>query len=158
MNLNTFLSSLSSMPADAPLVFATDLGEIGSGYHVTEFKHANITGIDCGARRSEWSEASMQLLDGHEGDHMKAGKLARILELSLGQVPGLGAAEFHVEFAHRNQGMRKYFADKPELKGDKVYVQMDETTAVCKPASEMGVECGPSNCCPPKAQSVSCCG
>lgn len=157
MNLDAFLKYLSSMPFDAPVVFATNLGEIGSGYHVTELKFANISGIDCVARRSQWTEASMQLLDGHEGKHMPANKLARILEQSIKHVPGLGATDFHVEFAHRNEGMRKYLADKPELRGGKIYVQMDEATAVCKPASEMGAKCGPSECCPPKEQSGGCC-
>lgn len=74
MKLNELLAHLKTTPSASALVFSTEDGDIGSGYHVTEFKHAKVTGIDCGGRVSEWVEASVQLLDGSGGSHMAVGK------------------------------------------------------------------------------------
>ena len=157
MNLDTLLQTLQTAPPDAPVVFTTASGEIGGGYHVTELKHASITGIDCGARISEWTEVSMQLLDGDQGEHMPAGKLTGILAQSQKHIPGLSDADLLIEFEHRNDGLRRFSAEAPELREGRVYIRMEETTAVCKPANEMGVACGTSGCCPPSAQPSGCC-
>ena len=157
MTLNSFLESLNAAPSTASLVFSTDQGDVGTGYHVTEFKHAKITGIDCGARVSEWVEASMQLLDDKQGSHMKVGKFAGILQKSVVQVAGLGEASTRIEFAPRNDGMRTYEMDVPEIRGDTVLVRMHEIRAVCKPAIESGGTCEPSQGCGPSLTSRGCC-
>jgi len=144
----TLLETLEAMPAEMPLVFETADGEIGDGYHVTEYKLAHVTGIDCGARTSSWSEATLQLLDGTGGGHMKTGKFAGILRQSIVSVTGLGDAPLQVEFAHRNDGKRIFDLQTPELEGGRVTVRLGDTRAHCKPAFEMMQ----------RSEVVSCCG
>lgn len=140
MNLNDVIAALSDAPDTSPLVFTTAEGEVGAGYHVTELKLAQITGIDCAARVSKWTEASLQLLDGAPLDseegraHMPLGKFLGILRQSEWKVPGLGDAPLKVEFAHGNEGLRTFELGKPEITDDRVVIRLQGSHAVCKPA------------------------
>lgn len=134
MNLNTLITALSGVSDATPLIFATTDKEIGAGYHVTELKLAQITGIDCAARVATWAEASLQLLDGEGRGHMQLGKFKGILRQSVSKVAGLDEAPVKVEFAHGNAGMRTYEMEEPELRQDKVVIRLRESRAVCKPA------------------------
>tara|TARA_R110002049_G_scaffold10127_9_gene50624 strand:+ start:1990 stop:2469 length:480 start_codon:yes stop_codon:yes gene_type:complete len=142
MNFATLLETLSAAPADLPLIFETSDGAIGAGYHVTEFKHAQITGIDCGARLSNWSEATLQLLDGAGRAHMRLSTFTNILRQSIAQVPGLGTAPIRVEFAPGNAGMRSYDMQAPDVSGDRAVIRLREARAICKPAHDKGGTCG----------------
>lgn len=159
MTCNALLETLDTLPGDAPLVFATPDGEIGDGYHVTEFKLAHVTGIDCGARLSNWSEATLQLLDGAGGGHMRTGKFAGILRQSIGKVSGLGEAPLQVEFAHGNSGRRIYRPATPELAEGRVLVALRDTRAHCKPALDRKIALGSSaGCCGSgAAEAAACC-
>lgn len=134
MTLNDLLENLEAAPPASALIFRTEHGDIGRGYHVTEFKHARITGIDCGARMSEWGEASIQLLDGDGDAHMQVSKFSGILRQSLRQVEGLGEAPTHVEFAPGNNGLRTYDIDAPDISAEAVIVNLREKSAICKPS------------------------
>ena len=138
MTLTELLTRLRETDRDAALVFRADGAPISGGYHVTELKAAKITGIDCGGRISEWTEASLQLLDGHGGEHMKVGKFVGILEHSLKTVENLSDAPAHVEFALGNAGLRRY--EMAEVGSDAAIaeVRLEETRAMCKPA-EYGI-------------------
>lgn len=157
MTLNSFLEKLAAAPSSAPLIFRTDQGDVGAGYHVTEFKHSKITGIDCGAQISEWSETSVQILDGEGDAHMKVGKFAGILRQSLSHVAGLGEAPTRVEFAPGNDGLRTYEIGDPEIQGGKVLVHMQEMNAVCKPAGNFAGLCKPKPIAEKRAASRECC-
>lgn len=173
MNLNSLLKNLETAPAHAALVFTSDAGDIGSGYHVTELKLSHVTGIDCGGRVNEWQEAAVQLLDGNGSNHMPVSKFTGILEQSIARVEGLGAAQAHVEFSPNNTGLRTYNLQAPEVKGDRVLIRLQAAGAVCKPSLEAGLNCIKladsidsdaiqSGCCIPKPDSESkssrCCG
>ena len=172
MNLNTLLEKLKTAPADAALIFTSDEGDIGSGYHVTEFKLSRVTGIDCGGRVDEWQEAAVQLLDGSGGKHMAVGKFAGILQHSVTRVEGLGTAPVHVEFSPGNKGLRTYQLNEPQIKDSQVVIQLNAAGAVCKPALEAGLSCinpvkidsAASGCCSAKSDTESklaskrCCG
>lgn len=134
MNLNDLIASLGDAPDTMPLVFETADGEVGAGYHVTELKLAQITGIDCGASVNKWTEASLQLLDGDGQAHMPLGKFLGILRRSEWKVPGLGDAPLKVEFAHGNAGLRTYELGKPEIVNDRAVIRLEDSSAVCKPA------------------------
>ncbi len=157
MTLNELLDQLKSIPANAALLFVTEQGEIGYGYHVTEFKRSQIAGIDCGGRKSEWMEASMQLLDGSGDKPMRVGKFIRILDHSIRQLAGLGRAPVHVEFAPGNIGMRTYEMTPPELVGDRVLVRLDENRALCKPAQDRRGAPAVSGCRPSTTATQPCC-
>ena len=158
MDFDTFLASLDPIPADAPVVFLTEQGEILGGYHVTEFKHHQITGIDCGARTSTWTQTSMQLLDGGDQQHMNVEKFSTILRQSIEKVEGLGTGEAYVEFANNNDGMRIYNILLPKLVENRLLVQLEPIYAECKPANLFEAGCGPSNCCSSKPATNGYCG
>ena len=136
MTLDQLLASTTSLPADLPLVFATDDGPIGAGYHVTELKLASILSIDCGARTSSWTEAVLQLLDGEGRGHMTIGKFNSILARSLKEVDGLGASPAFVEFGHGNAGMQIFRPGEPEAGGEAVTLRLKPVRAHCKPEQE----------------------
>ena len=138
MTLNDLRSALEAAPAEAPIVFRTAAGDIGGGYHVTELRRADVAGIDCGGRQAHWTEATVQLLDGHGGDHMAAGKLRGILDKSLSAIPGLGDADVRVEFAPGNDGLGLFEFAAPRRQDGRVVIALNEARAVCKPAQDMG--------------------
>lgn len=157
MSLSDLVETLQALPSEAPVVFLTDEGEIGAGYHVTELKLSHVTSIDCGTRIANWSEAALQLLDGANGRHMTVGKLSAILGQSMSRVSGLATVPLKAEFAHGNEGMQLYGIDTPELTGAKVIVRLTQLRAQCKPALEMPANQNLSSCCGASPQS-QCCG
>lgn len=156
MTPNQLLESLNAFPVDAPLVFRTEVGPIGDGYHVTELKHAQITSIDCGARVAEWSEAALQLLDGRGGGHMAVGKFAGIVRQSIRRVKALAECPMHVEFAHGNSGLRIYQLSGPRLEEGAVAFHLAEGRAHCKPALEQVAAGREGGCCGAGAQTQCC--
>ncbi len=159
MTPESLLKTLKTMPPDAQLVFETDAGLIGNGYHVTELKSAHVTSIDCGARVSEWTEASLQLLDGDgDGDNlMTVGKFSKIAAQSIHRIEALGSSPLHVEFAHRNEGLRIYQIAEPTLKGGKVSVRLSEDAAHCKPALDAAARQAGATCCQSGSAGSACC-
>ena len=134
MTPREFDTALSASPVDARLIFETSEGPIGPGYHVTEWKLAHVQSIDCGARRDDWTEASLQLLDGDGGQHMTVGTFRGILAKSMTALPDLADAPFSVEFAPGNAGLRIFQANAPRLDADRVTVTLQDGGATCKPA------------------------
>lgn len=149
--LQDLQTALSEAPVDAQLVFTSDAGEIGKGYHITELKAATVQSIDCGGNLSTFPEVTVQLLDGNYGTHMTAQKFARILEHSIQQIPSLQDAAPKVEYAPKNQGLGIYEMGTPTLENGRVLVSLSHSGAVCKPAVN-----GPcsSDACKPQ---VRCC-
>ena len=132
--LDSLVAQLGRVAPDQPLIFATDAGDIGQGYHVTELKHLTINSIDCGGRRSSWTEAQLQLLDGDYGAHMHVGKFISIARHSIASVEGLDDAPLSVEYAPRNQGLHRYRIGAMAPGRDGVRVTLVQDAAVCKPA------------------------
>lgn len=155
MTLDELLAAARVLPTDLPLVFETEDGPVGAGYHVTEFKLANVISIDCGARTSSWTEAIMQLLDGQGRAHMPIGKFSAILAQSLAKVDGLGSGPAFVEFGHRNAGMQIFEPTGPETTDTGVTLRLKPVRARCKPAQESGLSGRVAGC--GTGISSSCC-
>jgi len=147
MTLNDLLQDLRAMPSEAPLAFVTGQGPIKGGYHVTELKQSKVTSIDCGARVTEWSEATLQLLDGSGGQLMSVAKFTAIVGQSVTQLTGLGDLSARVEFAAGNVGMRTYDIATPVANGDEIIVGLSEVTALCKPGKEVSAAMNSKSCC-----------
>ena len=156
MTLKEFLTKLGAMPSDADLVFAAEGKEIAGGYHLTEFKLARIASIDCAARTSAWTEASMQLLDGSGGEYMKLGKFTEIASKSAEFVPDLDQVTLGVEFSPENAGIRIYDLGEPTFENGRVNVPLTPRTASCKPKADFAAAVAATGI-PQPAQS-SCCG
>lgn len=133
-----------------PLIFSTDEGDIGPGYHVTELKHLDISSIDCGGRLADWTETQLQLLDGAEGGHMEVGKFIAIARRSIAQVPGLARSTLAVEYAPGNRGLRRYLIAGLQQGEDAVRVKLVEDKAACKPARDAAQAA-------PDAPAATCC-
>lgn len=171
MTLADLLSTLKNMDADSALIFEASGQPIGAGYHVTELRHSESTGIDCGGTVERWSEVRLQLLDGDGNAHMRVGKFVGILEQSLTRLPVLADAPVMVEFAPENVGLQLLELGDPLAKDSRVIVALRPARAVCKPAhrsqslnAAASARCGgattQSNCCSPNASMAeggACC-
>ncbi|MDG2340184.1 MAG: DUF6428 family protein [Paracoccaceae bacterium] len=163
MNLQDLVTNLKGMPADADLIFSLGNQEIEKGYHLTEFKLANITSVDCGGRFSAWHEATMQLLDGSGGEYMKVGTFVAIAEKSERIVDNLSSAKLGVEFAIGNAGIQIFDLEGPLHEGHAVKLGLNARSAACKPSSDLALaqanagstQASNSTCCAPA--KTSCC-
>ncbi len=131
--LNDLVVDLKTLNPDLPLVFETDEGEIGGGYHVTELKHAQIHSIDCGGNLSDWIETNLQLLDGNDQTHMAVGRFLKIAALSMGKIDGLGTGQLSFEYGPKNIGLRRFYAAEIVPKSKKITIKLQEDIAKCKP-------------------------
>lgn len=156
MTLSDLLDDLAGLPGSIPLVFATGDGPIAPGYHVTELRRVEATGIDCGGVTGAWREAVLQLLDGAGGHHMTVGKFRGILAMSLERLDGLAAAPLRVEFGHANAGLGMFSVGGVEAGDSAVTIALVPETAVCKPALR-GAATGVSSCCGSGQVRVACC-
>lgn len=154
MTLNEMLSQLKEKDPNVALMFLTEDERIGGGYHVTELKSANITSIDCGGNVAAWTEASLQLLDGDEGTHMRVGKFVGILEHSLRKIRPLRDVPAHVEFSPGNVGLRRFEMEILETESSKAEIRLSDTSAACKPAASG--HCG-SGCTGKSEPKTACC-
>lgn len=168
------LTDLQNQDPAHPLIFMTDEGEIGAGYHVTELRHSFSKGIDCGGNIESWQETRLQLLDGQGVTHMSVGKFGNIVKKSLSSLPELADAPLLIEFGHGNNGLTLMSLDAPEVQGDTVVLRLGDARAVCKPAqrtkstegnlgeccSRTGNSTPETPCCPnvkPPTRASSCC-
>ena len=134
MTLHEFTEALTAHAPNAPLVFSTAEGPINPGYHVTEFRRADIQIVDCGGRTGAETRAEMQLMDGGFGDHMQVGKLSDILARSLAALPGLRDAPLVVEFGQDHNGLALFDAAAPVAEAGDVHVALAPRKAVCRAA------------------------
>ena len=133
--LNGFLKALETAMPEAGVVFATEDGPVGAGYHITELKHARGESIDCGGRQSSWDEVAVQVLDVFGDAPMPVERLRGILTRSLAAIPALADAPVHIEFGHRNESLSRYDIAGMSIEGHLVQVSMVRAHATCKPAS-----------------------
>lgn len=145
--IEVFKSELTHADAERALIFATNEGPIGAGYHVTELRLNNVKSIDCAGRQATWQDGTLQLLDGYGEAHMKVSKLGEIIKASVAAIPELESAPLHVEFAPGNEGLRLYNVNGFQRTEDALIVQLQEQQAACKPAQQAAL----------RSQSVACC-
>ncbi len=155
------LADLQTLDPMHPLVFVTDEGEIGAGYHVTELRHSTSKGIDCGGKIETWQETRLQLLDGQGSTHMSVGKFSDIVQQSLSALPELAQAPLLAEFGHNNSGLMLMSVGAPELQDETVVLRLGKACAICKPAQRnKGIGDEASSCCgsiPNSVSKTSCC-
>lgn len=152
------LADLAPLNSDHALVFVTDAGEIGAGYHVTELRHAAATGIDCGGKIDKWFETRLQLLDGQGGTHMQVGKFCEILRRSLKALPELAQAPLLAEFGPQNATLQLMSIGTPQIQADRVLLPLTPATAVCKPIQRIGDAAAARCSTPAQPDITACCG
>ncbi|WP_299864117.1 DUF6428 family protein [uncultured Roseobacter sp.] len=159
MTLADLLSELKALDAGSALVFEASGKPIGAGYHVTELRHSESTGIDCGGTVERWSEARLQLLDGAGNAHMRVEKFVGILEQSLARLPALADVPVMVEFAPENVGLQLLELGQPLARDEGVFVALRAARAICKPAHRsQSSGAAASGCCGASTVQNACCG
>ncbi|MEO1239710.1 MAG: DUF6428 family protein [Pseudomonadota bacterium] len=147
VTLNGFLTTLKTAMPEAGVIFATEDGPVGAGYHITELKHARVSSIDCGARQSSWEEVAVQVLDVFGDAPMPVDRLRGILSRSLAALPALADAPVHVEFGHRNESLSRYEIAGLTLDDDLVKISIVRAHATCKPATTAALPGRVTQCC-----------
>ncbi len=155
MTFANLLNQLKSHDPTLPLVFQSQEGDIGAGYHVTELRQNSSVGIDCGGTIERWEDARLQLLDGQGGRHMSVGKFSKILEVSLQRMPELADLPLQVEYAPKNLGLRLMSLGDPVAGDEAVVVALGDQAAQCKPAARVTPAEG--GCYSANAKTASCC-
>ncbi len=130
--------NLRTFAPDLPLVFQEGGRPISPGYHVTELRSSNSTGIDCAGKITQWADARLQLLDGTGSTYMTTGKFLKILEKSLGDLPELADLPLLVEFGFGNRELKLLSLGNATLRDGKVVVPLGPARAVCKPIERLG--------------------
>lgn len=147
ITLNRFFDALEVAAPEAGVVFATEEGPVGAGYHITELKHANIDSIDCAGRQSRFEEVSVQVLDVVGDAPMPVERLRMILTQSLAAIPALADAPVHVEFGHRNERLSRYEIAGLEVAKHLLTIKMFRAHATCKPAAQPAARGTVTSCC-----------
>lgn len=156
MTLHEMREILQQKNPDASLAFSTTSGTIGAGYHVTELKASDITSIDCAGNLSQWSETSLQLLDGAHGEFMKVDKFLGILNHSFAMIETLKASRTFVEFSPKNEGLRIYEPELQETGSEIAQFRLIDARAQCKPS--LSGSCGSVGAKQASSVGVGCCG
>lgn len=145
--LTDFLQQLDQANPEAGVIFVTEDGPVGGGYHITELKHGSIDSIDCGGRQSSWSEVAIQVLDVYGESPMPVERLRGILARSIEAITGLAAAPVHVEFGHKNQSLSRYDIAGLDIGPTAVRVSLARAHASCKPTAERALSVQSTSCC-----------
>lgn len=132
MNLQDLNTALQPVADDVSIRFQSDEGLVGPGFHITELKAAKIEAIDCGGALDQWDEVILQLMDGHQGQPMRADRLRSILRHSIGKIPALAEADVRVEFAHGNRGMGIHQMSGLSFGDGQAVIELTQDQAVCK--------------------------
>lgn len=156
MTLNDLTEALRAAPPDLPLIFDGPSGRTGPGYHVTEFKRADIDSIDCGGTRDAWREVTLQIQDGQGRAHMPVGKFLSIAARSAAAMDGLGDSPLRVEFAAGNTRLELLTVGQPVAETNAVVVPLGQDRAVCKPLQRAISASKASSCCGTAALPQCC--
>ncbi|UXS01286.1 DUF6428 family protein [Agrobacterium tumefaciens] len=159
ISLGLLLGTLARKP-DLPLVFRYDGQVVRPGYHVTEVKAGQFSGLDCGANPEAWAEIFVQLWDVEDGGrtHMQAGKFAAIIRKVSEHVKLDGSARLTFEVSDGVRPMALYCAAMPQVGETVISVELAPRPASCKPRDRWLAEqetATPKPCCTPS--STGCC-
>lgn len=124
------------------------------GYHITEFKFARVTGLDCGGNVESWSETILQLWDTEEsvtGDRMTVNKLLGIARKAMTSVGAEASSRVVFEVSDGSDAMRIYAFDRLDLTDDTATVHLKVEVSACKPLVR-GILDVPGSCGPKLGQ------
>ncbi|PDT28111.1 hypothetical protein CO660_18805 [Rhizobium sp. L9] len=160
INLGLLLTALAG-DKDAPLVFYYDGRPMRPGYHITEVKAGQFSGLDCGANPEAWTEIFIQLLDIEEGDrtHLPAGKFYSIIRKVTEHVQLDCSAKLTLEVSDGVGPIQLYCAAMPVSRAGAVHVELSPRPASCKPRDRWLAEENKraAACCGPAAAGSGCC-
>ena len=163
MNINDVIDNLRGQP-EMPLVFELEGNRIKEGYHITEVKRADVVSLDCGLNQQQWTELTVQLLDGRSGSSepwMMNHKASAILKAAMDklQVPD-DTPTLYVEYSPGNSELKKLSVQGIKQHSKLSVVSLQHENAVCKPYQKFLVNnAGASEgaCCKGGKVDMQCC-
>lgn len=156
-----------------PLAFSYAGATTKPGYHITEFKAARVTGLDCGANVESWSETVLQIwdiADSVTGERMTVDKLLGIARKAIATVGAELSSRVVFEVSDGSDSIRVFAFDRLENVDGVAVVHLGARVSACKPL-ERGIlnvpgSCGPKTANPAtlgaglvsRPKSSQCCG
>lgn len=145
MNWNDFKTTLAGHP-HKQLHFEYAEGErVPAGYHITEIKQAQITSVDCGGQKNEWTEVIVQLWqpDVISGDAMSTDKALSIIATVERVLPIADDVVVKIEFGNADFETRQMHSENIKITATEVLIRLVADKVQCK-AHERGGTCGTS--------------
>ncbi len=163
MNINDVIDNLRGQP-EMPLVFELEGNRIKEGYHITEVKRADVVSLDCGLNQQQWTELTVQLLDGRSGSSepwMMNHKASAILKAAMDklQVPD-DTPTLYIEYSPGNSELKKLSVQDIKQYREFSVVTLQHKNAVCKPYQNFlasSADTNKSACCQGGAVDTQCC-
>jgi hypothetical protein len=152
-----FLESLRPHAA-LPLVIAYAGLETRAGYHVTEVKAGQFSGLDCGANPEAWTETFIQVWDvpgPSDGRIMSVGRFLAIMD-KVARDTGLDpASRLTFECGDHESVIGLYAVGSLAVEPQRVLVSLAPRRASCKPRDRWLEAQGAEACCPTTGQTAS---
>lgn len=122
--------------ASKRLIFSYEGRDVLPGYHVTEVKDGQFSGLDCGANPEAWRETFIQLWDVPSEDgrtHMPAEKFSAIMNKVQEHVPFDSDAKLTFEVSDGVGAIQLFRADGLSVGDEQIRVSLSRRPASCKP-------------------------
>ncbi|TGL15688.1 DUF6428 family protein [Leptospira meyeri] len=144
-------------------------------YHITEFKLANITSVDCGGKSDFWTEIILQVLEPkieEDTESLTLSKINSIIKKITNVMEIPSNAILRIEFGNQKSAMRQYFVSEMIPMENSLLIQLQDGKTECKASASCGLpqdvstfpklEKSRSTCCSPKQKEntnepVGCC-
>ena len=143
------------------LIFSYDGRDVLPGYHVTEVKDGQFSGLDCGANPEAWRETFIQLWDVPSEDgrtHMPAAKFSAIMHKVQEHVPFDSDARLTFEVSDGIGAIQLFRADSIAADDTHIRVALSRRPASCKPRDRWLEQQQVQACCGPVADvAAKCC-
>lgn len=107
-----------------------------AGYHITEFKFARVTGLDCGANVESWTETILQIWDVEDsvtGERMTVDKLLGIAGHVVRKAVAEVSSRLVFEVSDGTAAIRLYAFDRIERGANVATIHVSANAAACKP-------------------------
>ncbi|KVV13323.1 DUF6428 family protein [Flavobacterium sp. TAB 87] len=144
MKWSEFKSQLSQFPSHHLQFEITKDTFVHPSFHITEIKQANITSVDCGGKKNEWTEIIVQLWEPEVLENnrsMQVTKALSIIELVEKSVALDYNAAVKIEFGNAVFETKQMLPQEFEIKNDELILKLQTDATQCK-AIDRGEACG----------------
>lgn len=144
MKWSEFKSNLSQFPTHHLQFEIATNTFVHPSFHITEIKQANITSVDCGGKKNEWTEIIVQLWEPEvlENDRsMEISKALSIIELVEKSLSLDYDAQVKIEFGNALFETKQMLPQEFEIKNHELIVKLQADATQCK-AIDRGETCG----------------
>ncbi len=144
MKWSEFKSQLSQFPSHHLQFEIAKDTFVHPSFHITEIKQANITSVDCGGKKNEWTEIIVQLWEPEALENnrsMQVTKALSIIDLVEKSVALDYNAAVKIEFGNAVFETKQMLPQEFEIKNDELILKLQTDATQCK-AIDRGESCG----------------